>query len=207
MRHGECLMTATIAEITELLLQTRALKTGSFKLKDGSYSPFYLDLRVIPSYPSYFEKTVKWLSNSLQGLNIDAIAGIMSAGIPFATGISLELGIPLIQVRKTPKDYGLSKLLEGEWEQGWKVAVVDDLITSGSSKETAIEALREAKLNPIRIQVLIDRTGKKSLPLVRGVPVNALARIQEILAYGLKNELFNENERKLLEGILEKMDP
>ncbi len=200
-------MTTIIAEITELLLQTRALKTGSFKLKDGSFSPFYLDLRVIPSYPSYFEKTVKWLASSLQHLNIDAVAGIMSAGIPFATGISLELGIPLIQVRKTPKDYGLSKLLEGEWEQGWKVAVIDDLITSGLSKEAAIEALREARLNPISIQVLIDRTGKKSLPLVRGVPVSALARIQEILAHGLEHDLFDEKDRELLESVLAKMDP
>ncbi len=200
-------MTTTIAEITELLLQTRALKTGSFKLKDGSYSPFYLDLRVIPSYPSHFEKTIKWLSNSLKGLHVDAVAGIMSAGIPFATGISLELGVPLIQVRKTPKDYGLSRLLEGEWEQGWKVAVIDDLITSGLSKEAAIEALREARLNPIRIQVLIDRTGKKSLPLVRGVPVNALARIQEILTHGLKHDLFDKEDKGLLETILARMDP
>ncbi len=193
-------------ELLDILLTTKALKFGSFTLKDGSNSEYYLDLRVIPSYPSAFKKTIAMLTNALYDLKIGAIAGIMSAGIPYATGIALELELPLLQIRKKSKDYGLSKLIEGEWEKGWRIVVIDDVITTGSSKEPAIEALRELGLIPFRIQVLIDRTEKKSAPLVRGVPVHALARIQDLFSYGLEHDKFNQSIIPLVKQALERME-
>ena len=187
-------------------MSTRALKFGSFTLKDGSTSQYYLDLRVIPSFPTEFKKTIEMLSNALSEVKIGAVAGIMSAGIPYATGIALELGLPLLQVRKKSKEYGLNKLVEGEWEEGWRVAVIDDVITTGLSKEPAIEALRELGLVPVHIQILVDRTEKKSAPLVRGVPVHSLARIQDLFLYGLENNKFDKNIEPLVKQALEKME-
>lgn len=150
-----------LQEIAIDLYQIGAIRIGSFTLKSGDVSPYYLDLRLIPSHPALFKKVIDLYCQVLDrlGSSPKAIAGIMSAGIPFATGVCLERDMNLLQVRSEAKEHGTKKLVEGTIPpQGTEVVLLDDLISTGASKLHPFETLKSLGLEVSDLIVLIDRT-------------------------------------------------
>lgn len=143
----------------ELLLHVSALKFGSFKLTSGKLSPFYIDLRLVPSYPEVFEKItdmyVRLIRNEVEVF--DRIAGVPTAGLPIATLVSYKLKAPLIYVRKSAKEHGTQRAVEGVLNDGDRVLLVDDLATTGSSLLGAAQAIRSQGGKVEHAVVLIDR--------------------------------------------------
>jgi orotate phosphoribosyltransferase len=152
-------------KIIDSLISIGAVKFGEFKLKSGIMSPIYLDLRIIISYPDILKNIATELITLSQKLQFDKIAGIPYTAMPIATAFSLASGHPMIYSRKERKEYGTGQMIEGVWNTGDQVLIIDDLITNGGSKLETFEVFLKAGLKVKDVIVLIDREqgGKEKL--------------------------------------------
>ena len=133
------------------LLRIKAVKLQPkepFTWASGWKSPIYCDNRKTLSFPTvrtYIRQLLAEIVEEKFG-KPDVIAGIATGGIPQGVVVAQELGLPFIYVRSNVKDHGLGNLIEGTYEEGQKVLVVEDLISTGGSSLLAINALKEAGL-------------------------------------------------------------
>ena len=143
---------------TELAKRIREASylTGEFKLRSGSISNFYWDKYRFESNPALLtaiaEEMAKLLPPSCEGL-----AGLELGGIPLATALSLETGIPCFYVRKEAKTYGTCNLIEGGVEVGSSLVVIEDVITTAGQVCTSIEQIRAAGYIVEHVVAVIDR--------------------------------------------------
>ncbi len=139
-------------KVAEFLLQIKAIKlqpNNPFTWASGWKSPIYCDNRITLSHPAvrtYIRQKLSQLIQEEFG-TVDVIAGVATAGIPQGVLVAQELGLPFIYVRSKAKEHGTGSLIEGEIIEGQRVAVVEDLISTGSSSLKAVEALRQAGLS------------------------------------------------------------
>lgn len=146
-------------EIIEKFREYNIIKTGEFTLKDGSISDFYIDLRLLISYPKLLRAVCVELGKLVKELNLryTHIAGIPLAGVPIATILASELDASGLLIRKEAKDYGRKQMVEGVYEPGDLVLLVDDVVTSATSKREAIGILGYHLLQCNDILVIVDR--------------------------------------------------
>ena len=138
------LVSAGLDEFCNILLRTGSLKFGTFKLTSGLLSPYYVDLRLIPSYPEAFQLTIDMYRSVIEPdlvKRAQRLAGVPSAGIAYAAVVALNLNKPLLYVRKEQKEHGRERKVEGLLQPGDKVLVLDDVVTTGKSLLEATEAI------------------------------------------------------------------
>ncbi|WP_148678246.1 orotate phosphoribosyltransferase [Vulcanisaeta distributa] len=178
------------------LYRIGAIKFGRFKLTSGIESPFYVDLRLAITYPDIYKRLIKSMANLLSSFNIDVIAGIETAGIPWASMLAYELGKGIIYVRKEAKEHGTTRLIEGDLRRGMRVAVIDDVVTTGGSIIRAVRAIRDYGGNVVVAAAFIDRE-QGGLDAIRREGVNAVAllRITEVINVLAKNGLISDELR------------
>jgi uridine monophosphate synthetase len=164
------------------LLTAGCIKFGNFTLKSGQSSPIYLDLRRLVTHPQILARVAKAYAARLREVRFDRLAGIPYAGLPIATAVSLEMNRPLIYPRREAKDYGTKAAIEGDFNAGETVAVIDDLVTTGGAKIEAIQKLESAGLKVSDIVVLIDREQGASATLAEaGYRLHAVVTLRELL--------------------------
>jgi uridine monophosphate synthetase len=142
------------------LLRAGVLQFGEFTLVSGQPSPYYVDLRRLQSFPREMVEVANAMVEMMrgQGLSwVDRIAGLPEAAGPLATAISLSTGIPMITPRKQTKDYGMRTPIDGVYEDGQNVWVVDDVITKAKTKLEFIAILEGAGLKVPKVSVVVDR--------------------------------------------------
>ena len=127
-------ITPATRELSRELYRIGAVRFGSFTLKDGRESPFYLDLRILVSHSTTLARVGRALAKRAEALSYDRIAGIPYAGLPIAVAMALVAQQPIVYPRKEAKDYGTKKAVEGEFAFGETALVVDDVITSGLAR-------------------------------------------------------------------------
>jgi orotate phosphoribosyltransferase len=176
------------------LFEAGCVQLGRFKLKSGLISPIYLDLRLLVSDPAVLWQAAGALAEIVCGLpgpdcqptrpvlTFDRIAAIPYAALPIGVALSLTIDRPMIYPRKEVKAYGTSRPIEGRFEPGEKVLVLDDLITRGDSKLEAIALLEEAGLVVEDILVIIDRQQGGAATLAEhGYQLHSILTLREML--------------------------
>lgn len=138
--------------VAEKLLQINAIKlsvNAPFTWASGWKSPIYCDNRRILSFPAERD----FIKNAMYDLvndnydNVGLIAGVATAGIPWGTLLADKLGLPFIYVRPKPKEHGLGNQIEGFYEAGKRVVIIEDLISTGKSSLQVADILKNAGLN------------------------------------------------------------
>jgi orotate phosphoribosyltransferase len=144
------------------LLMSAAYLEGDFVLRSGKRSKYYLDKYLFETDPVVLRGIVEELAMMIRnrvaaGAGYGRLAAPELGGVVLGAGLSLEVGLPLLLVRKLTKEYGTGKRIEGRFEPGDRVAVVEDIVTSGGAAIQAAEALREAGLVVKDLFCVVDR--------------------------------------------------
>ena len=140
--------------VAEKLLQINAIKLSPqepFTWASGWKSPIYCDNRKVLSFPFIRDFIKSEMCNVVfeQYPEADVLAGVATAGIPWGAMVADQLKLPYIYVRPKPKEHGLGNQIEGFYEKGQKVIVVEDLISTGKSSLEVVEVLRKAEVEVI----------------------------------------------------------
>lgn len=156
-------------KLCRILHRIGAFEFGAFKLASGRTSPYYIDLRIVPSFPDAFLRIcdlyVKLIKMDLGADSFERIAGIPLAGLPFGSLVAYQLKKPFLYVRPRIKLHGRQRRIEGIIMPGDRVLLIDDLITTGSSLRKAVAAIRAEGGVVDDVVVLLDREegGKERL--------------------------------------------
>ncbi len=190
-------------EIALALYEIGAIKFGEFTLKSGLKSPIYIDLRLLISHPSVLKMISEAMIKVAKELKFDLIAGIPYTALPIATVMSISENWPMVYARKEVKDYGTKKKIEGVFEEGQTVLIVDDLITTGDSKFETIEPFESSGLKIQDFLILVDREqGGGRLLEEKGYKLHSIIGINELLdILQTAGKLDEENYKKAKEFI------
>ena len=171
------------------LLAKRSAKRGNFTLASGRQSTLYIDARITTMSPDGLALIGPLGVAAIRdaGWDADAIGGLTMGADPIACAVSYASATgaaPLraFTVRKEPKTHGTGKLIEGAFQEGDRVVVVEDTITTGGSARKAVDAVRAAGGTVIGVLALVDREegGREALE-AEGLSVLSLARASEIV--------------------------
>ncbi len=192
-----------VKEFAIFLHQKDIIKFGDFTLASGKKSSYYVDLRLVPSYPLEFRKMVKYLEKEIVkdiGLeNFDSVVSVPTGGLVIASALAIETVKPLIYVRSKPKDYGTSKSVEGKIHDGMKVVMIDDVATTGGSVITAVKSLKKENISIKDAYVIVNRLeGADEALLEVGVKIHSVLNILQITEI-----LYDQNliEKEVLEKV------
>lgn len=154
--------------------------TGNFKLRSGQTSTEYFDKYRFESQPRLL-KAIAQQMVPLLPKNIDALAGLEMGGIPIATALSFETGLPVLFVRKKAKDYGTCEFAEGLEFQGQRLCIVEDVITTGGQVLLSTQDLRQAKALVQHVVCVIHR-GQNPEPKLQelGLEMKSLFTMNEL---------------------------
>ena len=169
------------------LLRERSVRHGDFVLASGRKSQFYIDARLTTMSPEGLSMigTLGLLALNQSGWNVDAIGGLTLGADPISYAISYASAssrpLRAFTVRKESKAYGAGKLIEGPFREGDRVAVIEDVITTGGSAIRATEAIQSAKGIVTGVLALVDREegGRANIEAL-GIPVISLVQAGEI---------------------------
>ncbi len=183
--------------LVKKLFEIGVFKFGNFKLKTGIESPYYIDLRIITSYPEILNQIINIMSTTFkfEALNdIDHVCGVPYAGISYATLLSKIYKKSLLILRKEQKDYGTKKILEGNYNKNDSILLIEDVITTGTSLIQTIDTLEKENLNIKKIIVIIDRQQqgiKKVNNKYPHIEIVCIWKISDILEICNNNNLIN----------------
>lgn len=140
--------------VAEKLLQVKAIRLNvkePFTWASGWKSPIYCDNRKVLSFPHVREFIKSELCNVIfeEFGEADLLAGVATAGIAWGAMAADQLKLPFVYVRPKPKEHGLGNQIEGDYQTGAKVVVVEDLISTGKSSLQVVEVLRKAGLEVV----------------------------------------------------------
>lgn len=153
---------------------------GDFVLRSGKRSNRYFDKFLFETDPQLLERIGAHLAplvpKETQRLAAPELGAVLLGG-----AVSMETGLPLLLVRKEPKGYGTGKQLEGRFEAGERITVIEDVVTTGGDSLRSIQVLREAGLEVIHLVVVLDR-GEGGEENIReaGIPYSPLFRIADL---------------------------
>ncbi|KEF41969.1 MAG: bifunctional orotidine 5'-phosphate decarboxylase/orotate phosphoribosyltransferase [Cyanobium sp. CACIAM 14] len=149
-----------LASLIVDLFDIGCLLFGDYVQASGAVFNYYIDLRQIISDPNLFHRVLHAYAGQLGELVFDRIAGIPYGSLPTATGLSLQLRKPLLYPRKEVKAHGARRLIEGDFEEGDRVVVVDDILITGTSVLEGIAKLESSGLEVEDVVVFIDHGGR-----------------------------------------------
>lgn len=192
-------------QIAQSLLEIEAVSLSPndpFTWSSGIKSPIYCDNRVTLGYPSVRREIRDGLVELIQTQfgEVEVISGTATAGIPHAAYISETLNLPMNYVRSKSKSHGKQNQIEGAQSEGKKVVVVEDLISTGGSSITAVDALKEAGAEVIGVVAIFTYGLKKADEQFEaaGIPFYTLSDYNELIEVANEKGEISETEIEAL---------
>lgn len=190
-------------ELSQILNRIGALKFGSFKLTSGKISPYYLDLRIVPSFPDAFKRIcdlyIELILGEIGADSFDRIVGIPTAGMSFGSIVAYQLKKAFVYVRTAEREHGRGRRVEGILLPGDRVLLIDDLITKGGSILKAADAVRAEGGVVADVMVLMDReeNGENSLAN-QGIKLHCVLKISEFAKKLYEIEAITEKQLNII---------
>ena len=193
---------AVVAEMTaRMLLEVGAVHFRSdepYKFTSGLASPVYTDCRKLISFPqvrnTLMDFAVSTILAEIGFAQLDAIAGGETAGIPFAAWIADRLSLPMQYVRKKPKGFGRNALIEGDFREGARTLLVEDLATDAGSKIKFCDSMRQAGMKVEHTFVIFFYDifpSTRSLLAANGLTLHYLATWWDVLKVARAGTVFD----------------
>jgi orotate phosphoribosyltransferase len=168
------------AELIEALREAEAVKFGEFELSSGGTSNYYVDKYLFETDPRCLRLIAERFAERVGDAKL---AGVALGAVPLVAATSLVGDSEYVIVRKSAKEYGTGNRIEGRFEEGEELVVIEDIATTGGSAIDAVEALREAGAVVERVLVVVDREeGARENLAEAGVEMEALLTASELLA-------------------------
>lgn len=180
-------MDQAIRDALRQMLLSRSMRFGEFVLSSGATSNYYIDVRKTSLHPEGLKVISELFYDVLAADDVTAVGGLTLGADPLVAGVMLHsarVGKPLegFLVRRTTKDHGLRGQVEGNLAGHKRVAILDDVITSGESALIAAEAAESYRAEVVRVLAVVDREqGASQIFQQRGYPFTALFSIGELL--------------------------
>ncbi len=137
-------------------LTRAAFLQGDFVLSSGRRSRFYIDKYLFETEPDLLRDVARLLAGALPK-DVTRLAGPAIGGVPLATAVALETGLPFVIVRPEAKGYGTARTIEGRIESGDRVVVLEDVVTTGAQAARAARAVEAAGGRVVLILAVVDR--------------------------------------------------
>ena len=180
-------MSSTVDKVANALYVSGCLKFGSFKIKSGATSPYYIDLARVLAAPEQLCVIAEAAAQKIKKISaadkIDKLASIELKGALIAPSIACSLNMPCVIVRKEDKSYGVTGRIAGaDVDKGDNILFFDDVVSEGLSKIEGVKPLQELGANVKHLLVVVNREqgGKETLEKL-GFKVHALAKISDIV--------------------------
>ncbi|MBC1512879.1 orotate phosphoribosyltransferase [Listeria booriae] len=195
----------TEKQVAEQLLKIKAVflqPNDPFTWASGIKSPIYCDNRLTLGFPKTRQFIAKALAEKIKTAfpEVEVLAGTATAGIPHAAWASDILDLPMVYVRSKAKEHGKGNQIEGPITKGQKVVVIEDLISTGGSSITAVEALREAGCDVLGIAAIFTYGLEKGKTLLgaANVEVAALTNYDTLIDVALDEGYVTEGDMATL---------
>jgi orotate phosphoribosyltransferase len=180
-------MATTTKKVADALYNSGCIKFGTFKIKSGAESPYYVDMARLLSAPKELCTITDFAAEKIKAImasdKIDKLASIELKGALIVPSIGCRLDLPCVIIRKEQKAYGVTGRIAGaDVVKGDNILFFDDVVSEGLSKIEGIKPLLESGANVKHLLVVVNREqgGKENLEKI-GYKVHALAKISEIV--------------------------
>ena len=174
------------------------VKFGRFRLSSGAESYYYINFKEATMMPSYIKRVARELGAALLQENVDALVGVAVAGAIVASYIGALLDLPVTFVRSEPKNHGLGREVEGD-VKGMRVAIIDDVLTTGGTIKRAYDALIDVSSTPVLAAVVFNRQqGGGRLVRDLGLKLLSLCDASSLAAEALKRGLIDGRQYELI---------
>ena len=197
----------TARKTAELLLQIKAIKLDAqqgFKWASGWNSPIYCDNRIILSYPPIRNFVREHMARQIEQLygKADVIAGVATGAIGIGMLVAEYLSLPFIYVRPEAKSHGRKNQIEGVAEEGQRVVVIEDLISTGNSSLNAVKALKDANLQVKGMLAIFSYGFDTATENFKNanIELHTLSTYDYLLEVALKTNYINQAESELLQS-------
>jgi orotate phosphoribosyltransferase len=191
--------------VAEKLLQVKAIRLNGkepFIWASGWKSPIYCDNRKVLSFPHVREFIKSEMCNVIfeEFPDADLLAGVATAGIAWGAMAADQLKLPFIYVRPKPKEHGLGNQIEGDYQPGAKVVVVEDLISTGKSSLQVVDVLRKAGLEVVGMVSIFNYgfTVAKDAFETASVPYRSLTNYPTLIELALQKGLVEAGQQEVL---------
>ena len=190
-----------VKEFATFLYDKKIIRFGDFTLASGKKSPYYIDLRLVPSFPHEYRKMIKELQNLIAedvGFeNFHSLVSVPTGGLVVAASLATEIVKPLIYVRKQAKEHGTSKAVEGVTCHDMKLLMIEDVVTSGGSIINAIKSIKEEKMVIVDAYAVVDRMEGATQALQdEGVKLHSLLTINKLVQILFEQKLITKDVLK-----------
>lgn len=188
-------------QVAQALLSAQAVQLSTdplFTWASGIQSPIYCDNRLLMGYPELREVVAKQLAEKIQAEfpGCEVVAGTATAGIPHAAWVSSEMRLPMVYVRSKAKEHGRGNQIEGKLSEGQKVVVIEDLISTGGSSITAVEALQKDGADVLGVVSIFSYELPKTAQAFEklGVPYASLTTLPKLTEQAQESGALNEEQ-------------